>query len=1173
MKSIQGLSIYQFPGDQKVKACIITKSSCGAVIGMTQFSSPNLCVVQMTIGTKKLYIASAYVEPRDDELATLERLEAFLKATNDSHRIICGDFNGWHPLWGSETTNKRGCEIAELMIGNDMYICNQGSTPTFETVTHGRNRSSIIDITFASGSIYENINNWNVNLEACPLSQHNSIEFTLNLHNDSITKRKNTSTYLYKSDKANWAEFKTVLDLKMCHNGCLDVDISTLNAKELESFITKIISTIHEACRASMPMKNNGTQCRPIWWTEKLEKLKKDVISLHRKIHNTKRKGLAIDQLLEERQRKKKEYGDELRRTSTDNFREFCERQGKENVWSVTNRLLKDTKTNCTPSTLKVGDRHTNDEKETAKALLNYFYPDDIPDSNSAQEQLRKNCDVFPETNDDPPFIKEEVIECIQNMNPKRAPGIDNLTADICTQFSKAYPKLITEIMNRCLSLQYFPQQWKIAYVKIIPKPNKTDCTILNSFRPIGLLPVFGKLLEKLFINRIKYQATRDGKMSNRQFGFKEQLNTTAAIMNAIKTIQEAKENKQQVIAISLDIKSAFDNAWWPALLHRLRYIQCSRNIFGLISNYIENRKVTLNYGGTEVTKTMSKGCIQGSTCGPTLWNLILDELLETQLPKGCHIQAFADDVLLIAHAKDTNELEIITNQALSEIVQWGEKVKLSFSPEKTQAIAFTAKAKSTNLVMNKNLLSFVKEIKLLGVIVDTKLTFNSHIKYVANKAIKIFHKLCIYCRPTWGIQPENISIIYHQVIEPIITYAAGVWGHAVKKKSCKRLLEKTQRLFALKAIRGFRTVSTTAALALSQFMPLDLKVTEINHLENIRSTGITQYLPDDITLEKPTPPQSLLHPAHRVQIITDKLQTPEEVPNNFTQPTNIYTDGSKLENGRVGASFVVISDNKNTITKKFKLHDSCTVFQAELFAIDRACAWSLEKNIRNTKIFTDSMSAIQSICNRSSTHPIVVNIHKNIKKIKESGTVDITWIKGHAGSAGNEAADAAAKNAANLKKNFDYAKFPISFVKAKIKKDNLFKWQNRYYSAPQGKHTKGLLPDIFSIKRLWQTTKVDFKLTQILTGHGFHREYLHRFKISNTDVCPCNNHSVQNIEHLLKCCTRFGAQRMEHELCCQMLKVAPYKIQELVTKEGAITSFVNYASYIIDQLKSFNRN
>ncbi|CAG5058102.1 unnamed protein product [Parnassius apollo] len=283
------------------------------------------------------------------------------------------------------------------------------------------------------------------------------------------------------------------------------------------SAVRSVTSDSKKTCRASMPMKNNGTQCKPIWWTDKLEKLKKDVISLHHKIHHTKRKGLALNQLLEERNRKKKEYGDELRRTSTDNFREFCERQGKENVWSVTNRLLKETKSNCSPSTLKVGNSYNNDEKETAKALINHFYPEDSPDSNPAHEKLRKNREQFQKQMTTLPLLKKKLWNASKNMNPKRAPGIDNLTADICTQFSIAYPKLITEIMNRCLSLQYFPQQWKIAHVKIIPKPNKSDCTNLNSFRPIGLLPVFGKLLEKLFINRIKYQATRDGRMSNRQ--------------------------------------------------------------------------------------------------------------------------------------------------------------------------------------------------------------------------------------------------------------------------------------------------------------------------------------------------------------------------------------------------------------------------------------------------------------------------------------------------------------------------------------------------------------------------------------------------------------------------------------------------------------------------------
>ncbi|CAG4990274.1 unnamed protein product [Parnassius apollo] len=423
-------------------------------------------------------------------------------------------------------------------------------------------------------------------------------------------------------------------------------------------------------------------------------------------------------------------------------------------------------------------------------------------------------------------------------MSPKKAPGLDNFRSDICQQFATDYPRLLTDILNRCLTLQHFPDQWKTAYVKIIPKPGKSDYSALESFRPIGLLPVFGKLLEKLFIKRVVYHAQRNNRLNKFQFGFREQTNTCEAIHTALKIIKLAKSEKHLSIAISLDIKAAFDNAWWPALFHRLRHIQCPNNIFGLIQDYVRDRKVILDHAGRRVTKTMSKGCIQGSTCGPVLWNIILDELLDARLPAGCHIQAFADDVLLVVTAASVGELESAANLALHHIVEWGRSVKLTFGHTKTKLIAFTPKAKVASINMDGHRLSFVPEVKLLGVILDEKLNFGKHVKQVINKAVRIFNTLCMYSRPTWGAHPENISTIYHQVIVPTITYAAGIWGHVAQERCIRRALGSMQRGFAIKAIRGFRTVSSSAALALAQFMPLDLKVREVCAVERARLLG-----------------------------------------------------------------------------------------------------------------------------------------------------------------------------------------------------------------------------------------------------------------------------------------------------------------------------------------------
>lgn len=153
--------------------------------------------------------------------------------------------------------------------------------------------------------------------------------------------------------------------------------------------------------------------------------------------------------------------------------------------------------------------------------------------------------------------------------------------------------------------------------------------------------------------------------------------------------------------SISLDIKAAFDMAWWPALHDRLRKTSCPQNLHQLIQSYLTGRRVQLDLLNASASKSMSKGCVQGSVCGPTFWNLILDSLLEMDLPTGCHIQAYADDVMLLVSRATCGEVQSSANAALDLISEWGSSVKLTFSPAKTSAIAFTQGLKGIAISMN----------------------------------------------------------------------------------------------------------------------------------------------------------------------------------------------------------------------------------------------------------------------------------------------------------------------------------------------------------------------------------------------------------------------------------------------------------------------------------------
>ncbi|XP_045454212.1 uncharacterized protein LOC123663588 [Melitaea cinxia] len=663
-------------------------------------------------------------------------------------------------------------------------------------------------------------------------------------------------------------------------------------------------------------------------------------------------------------------------------------------------------------------------------------------------------------------------------------------------------------------------------------------------------------------------------KLNENQFGFRPLTSTTAALKAAIDRIRQNKTDGLMTLAVSLDIKAAFDNAWWPALFHRLRLIDCPSNIYGLIHNYTTDRTVTLDHAGCRVSKTMTKGCIQGSACGPILWNIILDELLELDLPSGCRLQAFADDVLLVAAAGDLATLQNNTNHALHTIVSWGKGVKLTFSPTKTQAIAFSDKARHAHIHIDSHALHFQDDIKLLGIILDSKLLFNKHVTHVINKATRIFNKLIMYCRPTWGAHPENIRTIYLQVIQPIITYAAGIWGHVAKKKYIRQKLLSLQRGFAIRAIKAFRTVSTVAAITLARFTPLDLKVIEVRRIEMARLTGKSDFLPGDIPLERHIPPHRLLHPADRITIQPKFFNSQPELSEHLSSLPHpivtIYTDGSKLEDDTVGAAFVCFESENNMPTiRKFKLHNCCSVFQAELFAILQAAGWASRKNYTHTLILSDSRSAIQATQNRSNTHPLVSKIHNTIHT--HTGYIDFAWVKSHADIAGNQIADTMAKLATRAHKAPDYHYYPISHIKRLAKDDSYSAWNRWYNNEITGRYTHTHLPTIDDVHTLFRHTDITFTLTQTLTGHAYNLTYLHRFKLTEFEVCPCDGVSRQTLEHLLQFCPRFARNRHEHEAVCRYLGFSPYKITDLIKNEHCIQSFARLANSILSVLKDFN--
>lgn len=163
-----------------------------------------------------------------------------------------------------------------------------------------------------------------------------------------------------------------------------------------------------------------------------------------------------------------------------------------------------------------------------------------------------------------------------------------------------------------------------IINIIILLKDASGDAGQTKNYRPIVLLSAYGKILEKLIKEKILQ--TFSPLHLPAQFGFVQGRSTSDALIKYKNQI--TRSTKKYIMTIFVDVKGAFDNLWWPALSRAIRNRGAPNKLTAIIKNYLTNREVIYTRGNRSVSKKTTKGCPQGSVLGPTLWNLLLDELL-----------------------------------------------------------------------------------------------------------------------------------------------------------------------------------------------------------------------------------------------------------------------------------------------------------------------------------------------------------------------------------------------------------------------------------------------------------------------------------------------------------------------------------------------------------------
>nr|CAH7742951.1 unnamed protein product [Callosobruchus chinensis] len=319
------------------------------------------------------------------------------------------------------------------------------------------------------------------------------------------------------------------------------------------------------------------------------------------------------------------------------------------------------------------------------------------------------------------------------------ASGVDGISLQMLKLCLPAISDYLLHIINLCLEVGYFPSQWKTALV--IPKPKCSNPKSLNDLRPISLLPLISKLLERAVHMQLFEHLENNTILPVHQSGFQKNHSTTTSLAYLTDSIISSLDNKLVNILTLLDFSKAFDTLNHCLLVAKCKYYGFDDRACKFIKSYLRGReqRVAINNQISTSNKIQS-GVPQGSVLGPLLFLLYTSDLASCF--KYCHVQCFADDTQIrYEFTPETYQLaEQYINNDLENVSKYCQSHNLKINPSKSKTILFGNKRVRDNLKsimkikIDGEVLAFTDQAKNLGLYIDEDLRFHDHVLHVTKQ-------------------------------------------------------------------------------------------------------------------------------------------------------------------------------------------------------------------------------------------------------------------------------------------------------------------------------------------------------------------------------------------------------------------------------------------------------
>ena len=413
-------------------------------------------------------------------------------------------------------------------------------------------------------------------------------------------------------------------------------------------------------------------------------------------------------------------------------------------------------------------------------------------------------------------YVKEdEVRKTIKDLKNSSATGVDYIDTKTIKLVADIITPALTHIINLSIQTSTFPAIWKWAKVIPLLKAENADSILPKSYRPVALLPILSKVLEKVVFRQLVNYLEENNLVHPNLHGSRAGHDTSTALLQLYDRWVEELESDSMVGVLFCDQSAAFDLCDHEILVEKLKIMGLQSTALNWVRSYLSNRRQSCYVDGelSPALKLLDCGVPQGSIGGPLLWlcftcdqpDVIHDHLVDGQdVHRGCQAHAgehqepdgggdggcgelvgYVDDGAFSFSHTDPEVLSRVLTRKYNQLEQWMNNNRLVINPNKTHLMVIgtrkvAQKRQGVSMMAGEHRISPTETEKLLGGHIHQSLKWNQHIAECKSSLLKQLTSRTNGLKKIAGNANFGTKLmIANGAVNSKLVYHIKLWGNA----------------------------------------------------------------------------------------------------------------------------------------------------------------------------------------------------------------------------------------------------------------------------------------------------------------------------------------------------------------------------------------------------------